>query len=71
MHHGDPLAEELALELIEKLTSGEDGGVELRDAFHDEEIGGPFIHTTGGTEFADDVDESNPRRSRREPFPRT
>jgi hypothetical protein len=70
-HHGDPLAEELAQEVIEKMTSGEDGAVELRDAFFDEEIGGPFVTTTAGQEFADDIDESNPIRSRREPFPRT
>ena len=66
----DPLAEELALELVEKLTGGDDG-MELRDRFFEEEIGGPFVHTTAGEEFADDVDASNPRRSRREPFPRT
>ena len=69
--HGDPLADELAIELLEKLTSGEDGGVELRDAFHEEEIGGPFVTTSSGQEFADGVDASNPRRARREPFPRT
>ena len=67
----DPLADELALELIEKLTSGEDMGVEARDAFFEEEVGGPFVHTTGGQEFADDVDASNPPRTRREPFPTT
>jgi hypothetical protein len=67
----DALAAELAIELLEKLTSGEDGGVETRDAFYEEEIGGPFVTSTGGEEFADDVDESNPPHSRREPFPRT
>ena len=66
----DPLAEELAIELMEKVTGGGDG-VELRDRFFEEEIGGPFVHTTAGEEFADDVDESNPRYARREPFPRT
>jgi hypothetical protein len=67
----DALANELAAETIEKMTSGEDGGVELRDEFVDEEIGGPFVESTAGQEFADDVDASNPKRSRREPFPRT
>lgn len=66
----DALAEELAIELMEKITGGGDG-VELRDRFFDEEIGGPFVHTTAGEEFADDVDDSNPRYARREPFPRT
>ena len=50
LHH-DPLAEELALEVIEKVTSGEDGGVELRDAFFDEEIGGPFLTSTATEAF--------------------
>ena len=35
-----------------------------------EDRGGPFVVTTGGEEFADDVDESNPEGATREPFPR-
>ncbi len=67
----DALAQELAEEVIEKMTSGEDSGIELRDAFNEEEIGGPFVTTTWGQEVADDIDASNPRGSLREPFPRT
>jgi len=67
----DAFARELAEEVILKLTSGEDLGVELRDMFLEEELGGPFVTTTWGQEGADDVDESNPRGSRREPFPVT
>jgi hypothetical protein len=71
-NHEDALADELGAEFIEGITSGgADHGVELRDTFYDEEIGGPFITSTAGQEFADDVDASNPRRSRREPFPKT
>ncbi len=68
----DPLADELALEFVESITSGgADRGVELRDEFCEEEIGGPFVTSTGGQEFADGADESNPVRARREPFPKT
>lgn len=51
----DALASELAAEAIEKMTSGEDGGVELRDEFVEEEIGGPFVESTADEEFADDI----------------
>jgi hypothetical protein len=70
--HEDALADELGAEFVETVTSGgADHGVELRDTFFDEEIGGPFVTSTAGQEFADGVDASNPRRSRREPFPKT
>ena len=70
--HEDALADELGAEFVETVTSGgADHGVELRDMFLEEEIGGPFITTTAGQEFADDVDASNPLYSRREPFPKT
>ncbi len=68
----DPLADELAAEFVESINSGgADRGVELRDEFCEEEIGGPFVTTTAGQEFADDTDASNPVRARREPFPKT
>ena len=42
--HEDALAEELGAEFVETVTSGgADHGVELRDAWFDEEIGGPFL----------------------------
>jgi hypothetical protein len=68
----DPLADELAAEFVESITSGgADRGVELRDDFCEEEIGGPFVTTTAGVEFAEGADASNPVRARREPFPKT
>lgn len=42
--HEDALADELGAEFLETVTSGgADHGVELRDAWFDEEIGGPFL----------------------------
>jgi hypothetical protein len=66
----DALAYELGAEFVESVTSGGADRGELRDEFVDEEIGGPFITSTG-EEFADDVDASNPIGSRREPFPKS
>jgi len=41
--HEDALADELGAEFVETVTSGgADHGVESRDAWFDEEIGGPF-----------------------------
>lgn len=67
----DPLADELGKEFVETVTSGEDEGNELRDADNVEEIGGPFVGSTAGQEFAYDTDESNPKGARREPFPKS
>jgi len=70
-HSDDDLAEGLAEEVIGKATTGEDEGEEMAQQIVDEERGGPFVVTTGGTEFADGVDESNPADAEREPFPTT
>ena len=35
------------------------------------EVGGPFVVTTGGEEFAEGTDESNPEDAEAEPFPKT
>jgi hypothetical protein len=67
----DALAQELGREFVETVTSGEDEGIELRDKLVSEEVGGPFVTTTRGQEFADDTDESNPVGATREPFPKT
>jgi hypothetical protein len=67
----DALSRELGGEFVETVTSGEDEGNEVRDMRVTEELGGPFTVTTGGTEYADGVDGSNPKRATREPFPRT
>jgi hypothetical protein len=67
----DPLAEELAEEFVETVTSGEDEGNEIRDKFTDEEVGGPFINSSARREFGYGTDKSNPKGSKREPFPTT
>jgi hypothetical protein len=67
----DDLAEGLGEEFVEEATSGENEGADLQDREVPEERGGPFVVTTGATEFADGTDASNPKDSKREPFPRT
>jgi hypothetical protein len=67
----DDLAEGLGEEFVEEVTSGENEGADLQDRELSEERGGPFVVTTGATEFADGTDASNPKGSKREPFPRT
>jgi hypothetical protein len=67
----DDLAEGLGEEFVEQATSGEDEGEDRANQVVTEERGGPFVITTAGTEFADGVDESNPKGTKPEPFPRT
>lgn len=70
-HTKDTLAEELAEEAVESMTSGEGRLVDDLDADVPEELGGPFVTTTERDEMARGTDASNPKRSTREPFPRT
>jgi len=69
-HTKDSLAEELGEDAVRTMTSGEDQSerIQLRV---EEEIGGPFVPTSGGQEFARGTDRSNPRKATREPFPKT
>ena len=67
----DELAEGLGEQFVGTITSGEEQGEEALDALSPEESGGPFLVTKGKTEFADDVDASNPEDATREPFPTT
>jgi hypothetical protein len=67
----DDLAEALAEGYVASATSAEDQLEEGHEQAVEEEIGGPFVPSTAGREFADDVDASNPPRSRRAPFPTT
>ncbi|HEY1955571.1 MAG TPA: hypothetical protein VGH28_08160 [Polyangiaceae bacterium] len=67
----DDLAEELGGEVVGKATTGEDEGEDVANETFVEEVGGPFVVTTGGEEFADGTDESNPEDAEAEPFPRT
>jgi len=68
-----PLADELGREAVMTMTSAEDQSDQLQDVELElgEEIGGPFVPTTGGQEFAGGRDRSNPRGATREPFPKT
>jgi hypothetical protein len=67
----DALAEQLGEEAVRTMTSAEDQSDQLQEAEVDEENGGPFVTTSGGQEYADGTDLSNPRRATREPFPKT
>lgn len=68
---GDDLAEELGEEAVEKMTSGEDDAEESLNERVTEEDGGPFVPTSGKTEFGYDTDASNPKGATREPFPKS
>jgi hypothetical protein len=65
----DPLAEELAEEFLTSATSAEESLPEALDQEVPEESGGPFVISKAKDEFAKDVDASNPRGAKREPFP--
>lgn len=67
----DSLAEELGESFLRTATGGEDDDVATLEQVIAEESGGPFVETTGATEYAHDTDASNPRGATREPFPRT
>lgn len=67
----DGLAEQLAEDAVEAMTSGEDKLADDLAADVPEELGGPFVTTTSGVEIADGTDASNPKDATREPFPKT
>lgn len=66
----DDLAWELGEEVVASATSGENDEEDRMNSDVPEERGGPFVVTSGGEEFADGTDESNPADATREPFPR-
>jgi hypothetical protein len=68
---GDGLAENLGEDFVEMATSGEDDTQDRAAEEVPEEVGGPFVETSGGTEFASGTDASNPPDAKREPFPTT
>lgn len=70
-HSGDDLAEALGETWVTTATSGEDENEEVFNQAVPEDEGGPFVTTTAGQEFADGTDASNPKWSKREPFPKT
>ena len=67
-HATDELAEELGESFVLSATSGEDSE-EYYQSERPEEEGGPFLETTGRTEFAHGVDESNPLDAEPAPWP--
>ncbi len=67
----DDLAEAMGETWVETATSGEDENEDVFNQRVPEDEGGPFVTTTAGQEFAEGTDASNPKRSKREPFPKT
>ena len=65
----DDLAEALGEEAVTMMTGGDDAGEDLNQV-QEEELGGPFVSSTGKKEFGRGVDASNPRGADREPFPK-
>jgi hypothetical protein len=68
---GEPLARELGETFVETVTSGEAQEPERHEQITPDEVGGPFVVTTAGEEFATGTDESNIPEALREPLPRT
>ena len=66
---GDLLSEALGEAAVERATGVNDPEESLRNEEVDEERGGPFVITSGDTEFAHGTDLSNPRDAMREPLP--
>lgn len=67
----DGFAEQLGREVVDQATTGEDEMEDVENRVEEEESGGPFVVTTGRTEFAYGPDESNPEDAEVEPFPKT
>jgi hypothetical protein len=70
-HAKDELAEAMGESWVETATSGEDDNEEVFNQSVPEDDGGPFVPSTAGQEFAEGTDASNPKQSKREPFPKT
>jgi predicted DsbA family dithiol-disulfide isomerase len=67
----ESLSEQLGEEFVETVTGAQDEGAEVFDQVVPEETGGPFVETSGSTEFAPGTDASNIKGATREPFPKT
>jgi hypothetical protein len=67
----DPFAEALGEDFVEVATTGEDESEDVFNQTVPEDDGGPFVETTGSTEFAHGTDASNIPGATREPFPKT
>jgi hypothetical protein len=66
----DDLAENLAEGFIQGATQNDEADDAALDGLVPEEIGGPFVESTGAAEFAEGTDASNPADAAREPLPR-
>jgi hypothetical protein len=66
----DDLAETLAEDFVRSATTGEDADDEVLEEVVPEELGGPFVETTAGEEYATGTDASNPEDAAPEPLPR-
>jgi len=67
----ESLAEQRGESFVATVTSGEGQEAERHDEVTPDEVGGPFVVTTAGEEFATGTDESNIAEADREPLPRT
>jgi len=67
----DDLSEEMGEEVVATATTGEYEAESVREQDVPEEVGGPFVETTGREEYGHGTDPSNPKSATREPFPRT
>jgi|SRR5882724_1881829 len=67
----DELAEELGETFVQAATSGADAEGDRHERVMEEELGGPFVPSTAGQEFAGGTDESNIPEATREALPRT
>ncbi len=65
----DVLGEELGETFVENVTGADDAAMEQSAARTTEEVGGPFVVTSGASEFAPGTDPSNPVDATREAFP--
>jgi hypothetical protein len=70
-HATDDLSEEMGEEVVSTATTGEYEAEQVREQDVPEEVGGPFVETTGREEYGHGTDPSNPKGATREPFPRT
>jgi hypothetical protein len=66
----DGEGEEMGESFVENATGVDDASMTRREAQTPDEVGGPFVETTGATEFAKGTDKSNPKNATREPVPR-
>jgi|HubBroStandDraft_2_1064218.scaffolds.fasta_scaffold17398_6 hypothetical protein len=66
----DSFAESLGEGFVAGITTGERAETDAFDWLGADENGGPFVMTSGRTEFAKGTDQSNPADATREPFPR-